>query len=268
MCIETIFAVKIRCQSDPVLCSVVQSGESAAVSVAEKLCKVVFFQICTYDAYPAGVVGTVVSDLGFVRYHVEFEPAAVRGADDAFCTEDRAEIIVHAEKLEYVFDLCAAESAYCFDAPAVEYLVGMVVIVMVVTAVARVVVIVVMMFIVFMTVMVMIVTAVAGVVVIMMMMLVVFMFVVVMVVTAAAGVVVIVVMMFIVLMFVVVMVVTAAAGVVVVVVMIFIAVMFMPMIVAAAAGVIVIVVMMLIMFMVVFMHRQSLVFQSTLDGVA
>ena len=205
MCIETIIAVKIRCQSDPVLCSVVQSGESADMSVAEKLCKVVFFQVCAYDAYPAGVVSTVVSDLGFVRYHVEFEPAAVRGADDTFCTEDRAEIIVHAEQLEYVFDLCAAESAYRFDTPAVEYLVGVVVVVMIMATAAGIIVIVVVMLIVVMFVVVMIMAAAAGIIVIVVMMLIVVM----MVVTAATSIVVIVVI------------VTAAAGVVMVVMMVF-----------------------------------------------
>lgn len=185
-----------------------------ARSVAEKFRQVNLLQIGTYHADPAGVVGGMISDLGFVRYHVELEPAAVGGGYYALGAEDCSEVVVHAEQLEYVFDLCAAESAYCLDAPAVEYLIGMMMTMMIVTAAAVLVMVVVMMLIVVMLMVVMVMAAAAGIIVVVVMMLVVF-----------------------ILMVVVVMVVTAAA-------------------------------VSIMLVMVMFMHRQRLVFQRASDGVA
>lgn len=206
-----------------------QAGGMVAVSVAEKFRKVILLKIGTYHTDPAGVISGMISDLGFLRYHVEFEPAAVGGGYYALGTENCSEVVVHAEQLEYILDLSTAEFSYRFDAPAVEYLVSMVVTVMVVTAAAVVVMIVVVM----LVMIVVIVTATTVVVMIVVMMLVVVMLMVVMVMAAAAVFIVIVVMMFVVvmLMFMIVMVVTAAAGIIMVMVMVF------------------------VMLMVVFMHR-------------
>ena len=123
-----------------------------AVSVAEKFRQVILLQISTYHADPAGVVGGMISDLGFLRYHVEFEPAAVGGGYYALGAENCSEVVVHAEQLEYVFDLCAAESAYSLDAPAVEYLIRMMMTVVVMTAATVLVMVVVMMFVMLMVV--------------------------------------------------------------------------------------------------------------------
>ena len=214
-----------------------------AVSVAEKFRKVILLKIGTYHADPAGVVGGMISDLGFLRYHVEFEPAAVGGGYYALGAENCSEVVVHAEQLEYVFDLCAAESAYSLDAPAVEYLIRMMMTVVVMTAATVLVMVVVMVFIVAM-----------------------FMFVVVI---AAAVFIMVVMMMFIVIMLMTVMVVTAAAVFIMVVVMVLVMFMVMIVVVVTAAAVfIMVVVMMFVMLMVVFMHRQRLVFQRTSDGVA
>ena len=229
-----------------------------AVSVAEKFRQVILLKIGTYHTDPAGVIGGMISDLGFLRYHVEFEPAAVGGGYYALGTENCSEVVVHAEKLEYVFDLCTAESAYSLDAPAVEYLIRMMMTVMVVTAATVFIMVVVMVFIVAMF-MVVIMTAATVLVMVVVMVLVMFM-----VVMIAATVLVM-------LMVVIVMIVAAAAVFIMVVMMMFVVIMLMVvmvMIVAAAAVVIVIVVMMFVMLMVVFMHRQCLVFQRASDGVA
>ena len=217
-----------------------------AVSVAEKFRQVILLKIGTYHTDPAGVIGGMISDLGFLRYHVEFEPAAVGGGYYALGTENCSEVVVHAEKLEYVFDLCTAESAYSLDAPAVEYLIRMMMTVMVVTAAAVIVMVVVMVLVMFMVMIVVVVTAATVIVMVVVMVLVMLMVVIVMIVAAAAVFIMVVMMMFVVIMLMVVMV----------------------MIVAAAAVVIVIVVMMFVMLMVVFMHRQCLVFQRASDGVA
>ena len=170
-----------------------------AVSVAEKFRQVILLQISTYHTDPAGVVGGMISDLGFLRYHVEFEPAAVGGGYYALGAENCSEVVVHAEQLEYVFDLCAAESAYSLDAPAVEYLIRMMMTVVVMTAATVLVMVVVMVFIVAM-----------------------FMFVVVI---AAAVFIMVVVMMFVLIMVMIVVVVTAAAVFIMVVVMMFVMLM-------------------------------------------
>lgn len=214
-----------------------------AVSVAEKFRKVILLKIGTYHTDPAGVIGGMISDLGLLRYHVEFEPAAAGGGYYALGAENCSEVVVYAEQLEYVFDLCAAESAYSLDAPAVEYLIRMMMTVVVMTAAAVFIMVVVMVFIVAM-----------------------FM---VVVVTAATVLVMVVVMVFIVVMFMIVVVMIAATVLIMVVVMVLVMLMVvMVMIVAAAAVFIVIVVMMFVMLMVVFMHRQCLVFQRVSDGVA
>lgn len=175
-----------------------QAGGMVAVSVAEKFRKVILLKIGTYHTDPAGVISGMISDLGFLRYHVEFEPAAVGGGYYALGTENCSEVVVHAEQLEYILDLSTAEFSYRFDAPAVEYLVSMVVTVMVVTAAAVVVMIVVVMLV--MTVVVMAAAAVFIVIVVMMFVVVMLMFMIVMVVTAAAGIIMVMVMMFVMLM--------------------------------------------------------------------
>ena len=178
--------------------------ERATLAVAEKFRQVILLQLGTYHADPAGVVGGMISNLGFLRYHVEFEPAAVGGGYYALGAEDCSEVVVHAEQLEYVFDLCAAEFAYCLDAPAVEYLISMVMSVMVVTAAAVIVMVVMMMFVVvmlmFMVVMVVAAAAVVVMVVVMMLVVVMLMFMVVMIVAATAVVIMVVVMMLIMFM--------------------------------------------------------------------
>ena len=240
-----------------------------AVSVAEKFRKVILLKIGTYHTDPAGVIGGMISDLGFLRYHVEFEPAAVGGGYYALGTENCSEVVVHAEKLEYVFDLCTAESAYSLDAPAVEYLIRMMMTVMVVTAAAVFVMAVVMVLVMFMVMIMMVMTAAAVLVMAVVMVLVMFMVMIVMVVTAAAVLVMVVVMVLVMFMVMIVVVVTAATVLVMVVVMVLVMLMVViVMIVAAAAVFIVIVVMMFVMLMVVFMHRQCLVFQRASDGVA
>ena len=178
-----------------------------AVSVAEKFRQVILLQISTYHADPAGVVGGMISDLGFLRYHVEFEPAAVGGGYYALGAENCSEVVVHAEQLEYVFDLCAAESAYSLDAPAVEYLIRMMMTVMVMTAVAVFIMVVVMVLVmvvvmVFIVAMFMFVVMTAAAVFIMfvVMVLVMFMVMIVVVMTAATVLVMVVVMMFVMLM--------------------------------------------------------------------
>ena len=171
-----------------------------AVSVAEKFRKVILLKIGTYHTDPAGVIGGMISDLGFLRYHVEFEPAAVGGGYYALGTENCSEVVVHAEKLEYVFDLCTAESAYSLDAPAVEYLIRMMMTVMVVTAAAVLVMVVVMVLVMFMVMIVVVVTAATVLVMVVVMVLVMLMVVIVMIVAAAAVFIVIVVMMFVMLM--------------------------------------------------------------------
>ena len=170
-----------------------------AVSVAEKFRQVILLQISTYHADPAGVVGGMISDLGFLRYHVEFEPAAVGGGYYALGAENCSEVVVHAEQLEYVFDLCAAESAYSLDAPAVEYLIRMMMTVMVMTAVAVFIMVVMMMFIVAMF-MFVVMTAAAVFIMFVVMVLVMFMVMIVVVMTAATVLVMVVVMMFVMLM--------------------------------------------------------------------
>ena len=215
-----------------------------AVSVAEKFRQVILLKIGTYHTDPAGVIGGMISDLGLLRYHVEFEPAAVGGGYYALGAENCSEVVVHAEKLEYVFDLCTAESAYSLDAPAVEYLIRMMMTVMVVTAAAVIVMVVVMVLVMFMVMIVMVMTAAAVIVMVVVMVLVMFMVMIVVVVTAATVFVMVVMMMFIVIMLMVVMVMIVAAFVIVIVVMMF------------------------VMLMVVFMHRQCLVFQRASDGVA
>lgn len=155
-----------------------------AVSVAEKFRKVILLKIGTYHTDPAGVISGMISDLGFLRYHVEFEPAAVGGGYYALGTENCSEVVVHAEQLEYILDLSTAEFSYRFDAPAVEYLIRMMMTVVVMTATTVVVMIVVMML----------------VVVMLMVVMVMLMFMIVMVVTAAAGIIMVMVMMFVMLM--------------------------------------------------------------------
>ena len=141
-----------------------------AVSVAEKFRQVIFLQISTYHADPAGVIGGMISDLGFLRYHVEFEPAAVGGGYYALGAENCSEVVVHAEQLEYVFDLCAAESAYSLDAPAVEYLIRMMMTVVVMTAAAVFIMVVVMVLVMFMVMIVVVMTAAAVLVMVVVMM--------------------------------------------------------------------------------------------------
>ena len=147
-----------------------QAGGMVAVSVAEKFRKVILLKIGTYHTDPAGVISGMISDLGFIRHHIEFKPAAVGGRYYAFRAENCAEVVVHAEQLEYILDLSTAEFAYSLDAPAVEYLIRMMMTVVVMTATTVVVMIVMMMLVVVMLMVVMVMAAAAGIIMVMVMM--------------------------------------------------------------------------------------------------
>ena len=86
----------------------------------------VLLQFRTDDTDPADVIRLAVADFRFFRHHVEFQPAAFFCLDDAFCTQHRPEVLSHTQKLQQIFQFCAAESMNCLDAPACEHFVRMV----------------------------------------------------------------------------------------------------------------------------------------------
>ena len=86
----------------------------------------VLLQFRTDDTDPADIIRLAVTDFRFFRHHVEFQPAAFFCLDDAFCTQHRPEVLSHTQKLQQIFQFCAAESMNCLDAPACEHFVRMV----------------------------------------------------------------------------------------------------------------------------------------------
>lgn len=86
----------------------------------------VLLQFRTDDTDPADIIRLAVTDFRFFRHHVEFQPAAFFCLDDAFCTQHRPEVLSHTQKLQQIFQFCAAEFMNCLDAPACEHFVRMV----------------------------------------------------------------------------------------------------------------------------------------------